>query len=43
MGEACGTYGEEMRGAYSVFVRKLRERSYLEDLGVDGDNIKNNL
>ena len=26
----------ERRGAYRVFVGKLRERDHLEDLGVDG-------
>jgi len=34
MGWACGTYGE--RSAYTVWWENLRERSHLEDPGVDG-------
>jgi len=32
---------EGRRGAYRVLVGRLREREHLEDLDVDGDNIKN--
>jgi len=33
----------ETRGAYWGYVVKPGERDHLEDLGVDGDNIKTNI
>jgi len=35
MGEACSTYGKR-RDAYRGFVKELKERDHLEDLGVEG-------
>ena len=34
MGGSCGTYGGEVRTGFRW--ENLRERDYLEDLGVDG-------
>jgi hypothetical protein len=36
MGGACGTCGEENKFDTRFWSGKLKERSHLEDLGVDG-------
>jgi hypothetical protein len=42
MGGLCSAHGKE-NNSYRILVRKSEEKSYLEDLGIGGDNIKKDL